>query len=331
MDTQLTTLRQQVSQRLLSLCSAERTKASAIHPAYGRLWETISQQIASGGKYLRPYLVQLSYEAYGGTDDIIDVAAAWELLHIGLLLHDDIIDRDFTRHGQPNVAGRYRELYGADHEHHAQSAALLAGDLVLAAARRLLPNPQLIKIYDDALATVIAGELLDMEASLVSDPASPQLIAETKTASYSCIGPLLTGATLADAPNSQLKILGELGRLLGVGFQLADDLLIFGSEAGKDVASDLREGKRTMVVAEALNLLPKAERHKIELTLLTNPQANVANMPHLFERTGVETVLRKKLSEYESQAGTLIDQLQIPTNYQEKFKTMAHDMFFRTT
>lgn len=326
-------VRGQVRTRLLAICAAEQVRAEALHAHYGRLWQAITQQVASGGKYLRPYIVFLTYNAYGGNnpESIIDEAATWELLHIGLLMHDDVIDRDYIRHGRPNVAGQYLELYGAGREHQAQSAGLLAGDLVLAAARRLLINPQLVAIFDEAYATVIGGELLDMEASLLNKPANLQLIAETKTASYSLIGPLLTGAILGGADDSELLQIREVGRVLGIGFQLADDLLVFGkdSQIGKSADSDLAEGKRTMVIAEALTRMSLANREQTE-SLLHNPSsAHVPALRKLISQTDTLNLLRNKLTDTAEQARTLIKSLDIKDDSRTSFDNLVTQLLAR--
>ncbi len=177
-----TSIRQQVNDYLLDFCRLESRKAVALHPNYMRLWEAISDHIERGGKRLRPYLVAMTYEAFGGSDrkSIIQVAAAWELIHVAMLMHDDIIDRDYVRHGHPNVAGNYLEYYEsipdeASRRHHANSSALLAGDLLISAAYSLLINSRFSSAQNleacrhlhEAIFTVVGGELLDVEASII--------------------------------------------------------------------------------------------------------------------------------------------------------------------
>ncbi len=338
----LEVVRQQVAERLSEVCAQELARAGRLHPSYGRLWQSISDQVAGGGKYLRPYIVMLSYEAYGGHDpaSVLEAASAWELLHIGLLMHDDVVDRDYSRHGQPNVAGQYLQYYDsvadeATRLHYAHTAGLLAGDLVLSAANRLLDHYSvafgLKDIFYEAMFQVIGGELLDVESAISNTLIEPQLIAEAKTASYSMIGPLVTGATLAGAPAKQLKLLRQLGRILGVGFQLADDMLVFGDAAlaGKSVISDLVEGKRTAVVTEMLGLLQGAARAEAETKLATDPAGNVEYTQHLLMTTDVATVLAKKLADYQAQAIQLIGQLQIPAQNRIEFEKLVAALFYR--
>ena len=336
-----------VEDTLSAYCDGERQRAGSIHAQYGQLWQVISNQVLGGGKRLRPYLTVLTYQAYGGavSQPVIDVAAAWEMLHISMLMHDDIIDRDYLRHGQANVAGHYLSVYAklideAQRLHYAHSAALMAGDLVLSSAHRLIDVSQLddarsrqIKslIYD-ATFEVIGGELLDTEVAIIDSSIDLQLIAELKTASYSLIGPMLSGATLADADDAQLEILRRLGRCLGVGFQLADDIIgVFGDElqTGKSTDSDLAEGKHTVVIVEALKLMSDSDRQQAEM-LLQNPSAeNAIPLKSLIAKTDVRNRLLARLQEYSTTASQLIEQLTITETYQAAFKAVATKLLER--
>jgi geranylgeranyl diphosphate synthase type II len=203
-------------------------------------------------------------------------------MHAAMLMHDDIIDRDYTRHGQLNVAGHYRQRYAGHHrhrpEHYAASTALLAGDLALAGAYDLIlsaPLPAHVRahaggIMSQTVFTLVGGEFLDTEAVLRPLEAPDSLkIALLKTASYSFEAPLRLGALLARAGAAELAALVQYGRQLGVAFQLADDLLgLFGDESatGKPTDSDLAEGKITYLIQRAVALAPPSER--VELTAL---------------------------------------------------------------
>ncbi len=231
---------------------------------------------AAGGKRFRPRLVGASYAAFGGTWDtapsaLFDAAAAFELLHTAFVIHDDVIDRDVTRRGIPNVAGRFRERgtrRGADAAGAAllgEAAAILAGDLLLHEAIRMIAvsdatpahREALLALLDDAIFVSAAGELEDVENAVSSELAPARDILSAtydKTAVYSFTAPLTAGAILADASDADLEALTRLGGSLGLAFQLVDDLIgAFGTaeQAGKDAGSDLRESKRTPLIALA--------------------------------------------------------------------------------
>ncbi len=231
---------------------------------YRNLWQTIGNQFG-GGKNLRPSLTLAAYAGLGGEDEnaILPVAAAMEMLHIAMLVHDDVLDHDEVRRGKPNVAGTRRaELRGSilsqpRVDDHVLAAALLGGDLAIAAAYDLISRAPLpahhrlacLDLITRAIRTTIAGELLDMYGDLINPAdANSLLVAELKTATYSCVVPLRAGAQLAGADPTMVTHLERLGASLGLSFQLIDDDLgVFGDPAvtGKSVLSDLRAGKRT--------------------------------------------------------------------------------------
>ena len=249
-----------------------KARASGIGPRYVTLWETLEKNSA-GGKRFRPAMVLAAYEALGGTDSetAAYVGAAFELLHTALIVHDDVIDRDFIRRGGPNVSGSYRDLAQTagipipTAEHRGLSVAVIAGDLALFNAFRLLDRSgvsgelreRLHEILDEAMFASAAGELLDVDFSLHPDPPSVEDIVDMerlKTAVYSFETPLQAGAVLAGADEAAVQALGSFGRNLGIAYQIVDDLLgVFGDEGdtGKSTLGDLREGKRTVLIAYA--------------------------------------------------------------------------------
>lgn len=242
---------------------AGQTAAESLAPGYGALWAALAGQV--GGKLLRPRLTLAAYLGLGGTDvvGIAPVAAAQELLHTAMVVHDDVLDHDETRRGRPNLAGARRNdmtaagVVGKAAEDQVLAAALLGGDLALTGAFDLIARapiaPELrvgaIQLLVRSVTTTIGGELLDVAAEL-NEPTNVDalLIAELKTAAYTCSGPLMVGALLAGADEQTCAQLDRLGIALGVAFQLIDDELgVFGdpAETGKSVLSDIREGKRT--------------------------------------------------------------------------------------
>ncbi|KQM83753.1 polyprenyl synthetase family protein [Agromyces sp. Leaf222] len=247
-------------------------RAGDLDPHYAALWTSLARQ-SSGGKRIRPQLVRLAYHGLGGVDTRLAtrVAVAFELLHTAFLIHDDVIDRDTVRRGDPNITARFaaRALRsGTDERTSAiwgETASVLAGDLALSLAHRAIAllqidaerRERLLDILDRAVFVSAAGELADVVNAGASEPTSmPRVLAtlEQKTAVYSFECPLAAGAVLAGAPESSIAALERYGRFIGIAFQITDDVLgVFGDPAvtGKSVASDLREGKRTALIAHA--------------------------------------------------------------------------------
>ncbi|WP_416351947.1 polyprenyl synthetase family protein [Subtercola sp. RTI3] len=252
--------------------SLAKNRASAIGPRYLTLWQTLEKNTA-GGKRFRPGMVMGAYESLGGTDfeAAAHVGAAFELLHTALIVHDDVIDRDFIRRGGVNVSGVYRDIAQTAGipipaaEHRGLSVAVIAGDLALFNAYRLidrsgvgeLMRSRLHDIFDEAMFASAAGELLDVDFSqLKSMPTVEEVVdmERLKTAVYSFESPVEAGAVLAGASDEAVRALAGFGRNIGIAYQIVDDLLgVFGDEAatGKTTIGDLREGKRTVLIAYA--------------------------------------------------------------------------------
>ncbi|MEE2569961.1 polyprenyl synthetase family protein [Pseudarthrobacter sp. J64] len=261
-----------VEDELQRFFSESKLRAVAVNAAYLGLWEAL-ERAAAGGKRSRPRLVMLAYRGLGGTDfaSAAQLAASYELLHTALLIHDDVIDRDFMRRGIPNVSGHYRSralrsgapARAADHA--GVSAGVLAGDLALSSAYRLvgaIESPAAVRqrlnnILDDAIFSSIGGEVLDIEFSRAPQmPALQDIIktAHQKTSVYSFEAPLQAGAVLAGAPEQAVTALTSFGRYAGIAYQIADDVMgVFGKESrtGKASWGDLREGKRTVLLSYA--------------------------------------------------------------------------------
>jgi geranylgeranyl diphosphate synthase type II len=258
-----------VLQRFFSL---SKKRAAPLGAHYEHLWGLLERN-TQGGKRFRPRMVMAAYEGLGGDDRdaAAYVGAAFELLHTALIVHDDVIDRDFVRRGIPNISGAYRD-HAVDRgvsveiaEHRGVSAAVIAGDLALFNAYRLIDKSgvgspvreRLLDVLDEAMFTSAAGELIDVDFSI--DPDMPLVddiltMERLKTAVYSFESPLQAGAILAGAPESTVATLGEFGRDIGIAYQIVDDVLgVFGEEeaTGKTTIGDLREGKRTVMIAFA--------------------------------------------------------------------------------
>jgi geranylgeranyl diphosphate synthase type II len=252
--------------------SLAKNRAGAFGPQYVQLWQTLENNTI-GGKRFRPRMVFAAYDALGGTDTeaAACIGAAFELLHTALIVHDDVIDHDFVRRGVPNISGAYRDAAVATGssarvaEHSGISAAVIAGDLALFNSYRLIDRSgvrdvvraRLLEVMDDALFASAAGELIDVDFSIT--PEMPRVddiltMERLKTAVYSFECPLQAGAILAGASEEVVQTLADFGREIGIAYQIVDDLLgVFGVEAetGKTTLGDLREGKRTVLVAYA--------------------------------------------------------------------------------
>ncbi|RKT55281.1 polyprenyl synthetase family protein [Saccharothrix australiensis] len=251
----------------------------------------LSGLVLSGGKRLRPTFAWWGWRAAGGAsrgpraEPVLRALIALELLQACALVHDDVMDRSATRRGRPTAhrafATRHeRARWAGDPDHYGECAAILVGDLALAWADDALvtaglPADALARAWApwQAMRTeMIAGQHLDLLAGARREESVERtlVVARLKTASYTVQRPLHLGAALADAPPEVTAALCAFGRDIGVAYQLRDDLLgVFGDEevTGKPVGDDLREGKRTPLMAIALDLARAAGRPDVVRSL----------------------------------------------------------------
>jgi geranylgeranyl diphosphate synthase type II len=257
---------------LNQLLADGQARATSVEPSHARLWEAVAVA-TEGGKRFRPTLVMAAHDALGGTCPAAaaQVGAAVELLHTALVIHDDVIDGDEVRRGRPNVVGTFSAqardsgAAPAQSTDYGRAAGILAGDLALAGAIRAVATcgadaglvHRLLDLFDVALHTTAAGELSDVLLSLHVGPATlveSLAMEEQKTSVYSFALPLQAGALLAGADDGTVARIGEAGLMLGVAFQLVDDLIgVFGDPAltGKSTTGDLRTRKQTPLLVHA--------------------------------------------------------------------------------
>jgi geranylgeranyl diphosphate synthase type II len=282
---------------------------------------TALTRATAGGKRFRPALVVAAFEATGGraseTPGLYPVAAAFELLHTAFVVHDDVIDHDTERRGIPNVGGEFRRRArerGADAAGAAllgDAAAILAGDVLLHEATRLVAlapataevRADLFDLVDEAVVVSAAGELSDVEHSVVAESAvnadAVLLATANKTAVYSFSAPLEAGAVLAGAPTAARSALRRVGQRLGLAYQLVDDLIgAFGTAelAGRDAGGDLREAKRTALIALARETAGWPEVSDTLAQAYTGPVA-VRAAQHALAASGARERLERLIAE----------------------------------
>jgi geranylgeranyl diphosphate synthase type II len=322
--------------------------AKSIDSRYVRLWQSMADLVFAGGKRLRPRMVFIAYDAFGGQDPqaIAPVAAAHELLHTSLIIHDDVIDRDTLRRGHKNINGLYQDFYKhydlsrKDTEHYAHSAAILAGDLLLASAHQLIAESSLssaqktlaMQHLSRGIFEVAGGELLDIEATFMPfSQSSAATIARYKTASYSFIAPLLTGAALAGASPHQQENLQRFAESLGIAYQFADDILgTYGDEkiTGKPFDSDIHEGKLTFLIEQYLALTPPESRSVFDAAFHNNNATtdNIKALRHAIKKSGALENTLKAIDIHTETAKKSLDSLALPKQSHDAFLALIQSV-----
>jgi len=262
-----------------------------------------SKRFLSGGKRFRALFCYWGWEAVGargpealgGRDTgerfaVVSAASALEVFHAAALVHDDIIDNSDTRRGAPAAHRLFESLHresgwAGDGDGYGRASAILLGDLLLGWSDELL-DEGLATLHDPRAARaarlefnrmrteVTAGQYLDIleERAWLAQPEAEQRtraerVIVYKSAKYSIESPLAIGASIAGGTVGQIDGLRSFGLPLGIAFQLRDDLLgVYGDPAvtGKPAGDDLREGKRTLLVAIARERLAAGQRRLLD-------------------------------------------------------------------
>ena len=249
---------------------------------------------------------------------IFDVAAALELLHSGLLIHDDIMDRDEVRRGRTSIYAQYEEhgvgILARDSKHFGVSMGINAADFCFFAGFELLGNSQsdVSKLISSELMAVVAAQMQDVSASLTQErllEADILSVYRYKTARYTFSLPLVVGAKLAGVSEPILSILDRIGENIGILFQIRDDELnLFGDPAktGKSIGGDIREHKQTLLL-----LYLAQENSTINLQSLSQEA-----LTKIYIDRGIQAKIVEKLSDLRK---SVIDDIaKLPINEENK-------------
>ena len=272
-----------VTDQLREYLAERRAGAAYIGAEYADLTAALEEFVLRGGKRIRPAFAYWGWRAVAEPPNEQADASVWrlfsalELLQACALVHDDVIDDSATRRGLPTVHRIFAQKHHdrgwiGSSEQFGLSAAVLLGDLALVWADDIVTTAELPvdarrrvqRVWADIRTEVLGGQYLDIvaESSGATTVASAMNVNTYKTASYTVTRPLQLGvAAAADRPDVQ-AIFFEVGNDLGVAFQLRDDVLgVFGDPAvtGKPSGDDLRSGKRTVLLAEAIELADKSD------------------------------------------------------------------------
>ena len=277
------------------------------------LYAPIIYSMSGGGKRLRPVLLLLSTEAFGGSvDEAMTAAMAVEVFHNFTLLHDDIMDNADMRRGKPSVFAKWGE-----------NVAILSGDAMLITAYKLLAelNPtklqRVMRIFNDMALEVCEGQQYDMDFESQKKVTVVEYIQmiERKTSAL-LSGSAMIGATIAGASDADIKLLYRFATELGLAFQLQDDLLdSYGDEAlGKKIGGDILEGKQTYLMVQAMSRATEEEREVLRTTHLNNKLSDaekIATVKALYDKLEVKRATEQQIDQRFERALGILDSLSI--------------------
>ncbi|GIG39543.1 polyprenyl synthetase family protein [Cellulomonas phragmiteti] len=342
-----------------------RGTARAISPDAAPLADAVERMLA-GGKRLRAAFCYWSWRAHGGTPGdereqaVLRAGAALELFQAAALFHDDVMDDSSTRRGRPTAHRVFADEHQAEGRRgeprrFGDGVAILLGDLALVASDDEMSHalaglpPSVARsaraVFEVMRTEVTIGQYLDLVAQTmpwgdaVDDERRARDVVRSKSARYSVEHPLVLGAALAGADDEAVAGCRAVGLPLGEAFQLRDDLLgVLGdpSTTGKPTGDDLREGKRTVLVARAL-ARATATGDQATVDALTRGVGDphlgpegVATLTGLLVRTGAVAEVEQLIEELCTEAFAQIEARDWPEPARSTLVALAHAAVERT-
>lgn len=297
-----------------------------------------------GGKRLRPILVILGYFLAGGKNKkaILEASLTTELVHNFFLIHDDIIDQDKMRRGQPSLHCFYQKKF-YNNPHLGISLAIINGDInnilgyenLIKSNFRLKYKIKAIEILNETVEKTCHGEMAELllkgrkfnERDIFN-------IYKHKTAYYTFINPLKIGAALAGEENEFLKKLEKFALPLGIAFQIQDDILgLFGSqkELGKPIGSDIKENQPNLLILKTLTLANFKKRQKFRKYLGQTKinQKDIQEIRELVKGSGSLIYCRKKAENLIQQAKYFLKRTKLPEKEKQFLLSLADYIIVR--
>lgn len=302
----------------------EALQKAVVHTFPQELYSPMRYMLSLGGKRMRPVLLLMSNEMFGGGfQNAISAAVAVEMFHNFTLLHDDIMDKAPTRRAQPTV-----------HEKWNSNTAILSGDALFVQSVQEMTKcdeekrSELLNLFLSTALKVCEGQQLDMNFEVRSIVSLDEYISmiQLKTAVLIAAS-LQIGALLAGAQEEEQKNMYKFGENIGIAFQLHDDLLdMYGNnkKTGKQTGGDIVANKKTFLLIKALELADDSHKGEIR-NLLSNkqllPEIKVKLVKNIFDRLSVQQHTEELISEYFSKASETFEKI----NVDESRKEMLRD------
>jgi geranylgeranyl diphosphate synthase type I len=338
-------LRARVDKSLAAFLALQRTRLLGIDAVLADVADALEDFVLGGGKRLRPAFAYWGYRGAGGADSeqVVAAVAALELVQASALIHDDLMDRSDTRRGEPAVHRRFAARHaaagwGGAGAGFGENAAVLLGDLALVWSDELLHSsgvePEVLArarpVFDEMRTEVTVGQYLDVLTQVTGDTSVERAgkVARYKSAKYTVERPLLLGAALAGAVPEVAAAYSGYGLPLGEAFQLRDDVLgVFGDPAqtGKPAGDDLREGKRTYLVAAAHAATGPAERAELARRL-GDPKlddAGVERLRSIIRQSGALARAEQRIEELTGAALRAIEAPQVDPEARTVLRELA--------
>jgi len=300
------------------------------HP--GQLYDPISYILSLGGKRMRPALLLMACELFGGdANKAIPPALAIEVFHNFTLMHDDIMDNAPLRRGRTTV-----------HEKWNQNVGILSGDVMLIEGYKLMMQVddrilrQVLDIFNETAVGVCEGQQIDMEFEQQDDVRIDEYINMIRLKTAVVLGGALKiGALIGGAPSADAALLSTFGEQLGIAFQLQDDILdVYGDpeKFGKQVGGDIISNKKTYLLIKALELAKNKDAAELN-TLISATKFDgaekVTAVTRIYDSLNIRQYAEDAMQGYADKAFEALEQINLPEDHKQYLHDFADGLLVR--
>lgn len=323
MNTQFETLLSEVNRKISDLEFESSAK---------NLYDPISYTLDLGGKRIRPVLTLMSNLMFGGTNEqAISAALAIEIFHNFTLLHDDVMDHAEIRRGKPTVHKKWNE-----------NSAILSGDAMLIVAYQHLSKtnpdklPLVLQVFSQTALEVCEGQQFDMEFETRSDVTASEYLEMIRLKTAVLLGcALKTGAIIGGADENQQEAIYKFGELIGLAFQLKDDLLdVYGdvSKFGKNIGGDIVSNKKTYLLIQALHHANAHQKEALNTWIKSvdfDRDVKIKAVTEIYNQIGVKQIAETLMTEYYNEALSYLKKLGLETEKTAPLLNLAEKLMYR--
>ena len=323
MNTQFETLLSEVNRKISDLEFESSAK---------NLYDPISYTLDLGGKRIRPVLTLMSNLMFGGTNEqAISAALAIEIFHNFTLLHDDVMDHAEIRRGKPTVHKKWNE-----------NSAILSGDAMLIVSYQHLSKtnpdklPLVLQVFSQTALEVCEGQQFDMEFETRSDVTASEYLEMIRLKTAVLLGcALKTGAIIGGADENQQEAIYKFGELIGLAFQLKDDLLdVYGdvSKFGKNIGGDIVSNKKTYLLIQALHHANAHQKEALNTWIKSvdfDRDVKIKAVTEIYNQIGVKQIAETLMTEYYNEALNYLKKLGLETEKTAPLLNLAEKLMYR--
>jgi len=296
------------------------------------LYEPIGYIMSLGGKRLRPCLLLMACDLFGGNvEQAVQAAMAIEVFHNFTLVHDDIMDKAPLRRGKQTV-----------HEKWNPSIAILAGDVMMVEANKLIMQVDnsilrtVLDVFNETAIGVCEGQQLDMNFETLDNVTIAEYINMIRLKTAVLLGGTLKiGSIIGGAGMAEASLLCDFGVQLGIAFQLQDDILdVYGDpeKFGKQVGGDILSNKKTYLLIKALELAEGKTLTELNHWLSStsyDPAEKVAAVKAIYNQLSIREQAEAEMNKYAEMAMNDLEQISLPPDRKSILRSFADNLLVR--